>query len=360
MQRGEEGRTMHQFEREDPLREEDRHSLNRALMLPGADGNAVITWLLLAINIIVWLLMQLTAGSVNTDVSILLRFGAMFGPLIATGEYWRLFTAMFLHAGLIHLFFNCFGLFIFGKLVEGVYGHTRFTVIYLLAGLSGSVLSYMFNPNAIAVGASGAIFGVLGAFAAYFVAHRGALGEMGRRNLTGLLAIAVINLVIGFIIPGIDNWAHLGGLAGGFVLGLALAPRYLYGIIDTPLGAVRRITGQVRIGMRWFAVPALAVLLAGVVWYAGTDVSDTQQSQIFVIRAERLLEEGDAMRALEHIERAIELDSLSARAFYTRGKIMARIGSTDRAKSDLSASLRLPGLDRASREAAISLLVSLP
>ena len=222
-----------------------------------------------------------------------------------------------------------------------MYGHTRFTAIYLLAGLSGGVLSYMFNPNAIAVGASGAIFGILGAFAAYFVAHRGALGEMGRRNLTGLIAIAAINLVIGFIIPGIDNWAHLGGLAGGFVLGLALAPllvrnhRHTFG-----RSAPHHRPSPDRDAL--VAVPALAVLLAGVVWYAGTDVSDTQQSQIFVIRAERLLEEGDAMRALEHIERAIELDSLSARAFYTRGKIMARIGSTDRAKSDLSASLRLP------------------
>ena len=351
---------MHQFEREDPLREEERDSLNRAFQLPGADGNAVITWLLLAINVIVWLLMQFTAGTVSADASVLLRFGAMFGPLIATGEYWRLFTAMFLHAGLIHLFFNCFGLFIFGKLVEGVYGHIRFTAIYLLSGLSGGVLSYLFHPSAIAVGASGAIFGILGAFAAYFVVHRGALGEMGRRNLTGLAAVAAINLGIGFIIPGIDNWAHFGGLVGGFALGLALAPRYLYEIIDTPFGAARRIAGQLRIGMRWLAVPVLAVLLAGVVWYAGTDVSDTQQSQIFVIRAERLLEEGDAMQALEHIERAIELDNLSARAFYTRGKIMARIGSTDRAKSDLSASLRLPGLDRASRDEAISLLVSLP
>ena len=119
------------------------------------------------------------------------------GPLIATGEYWRFFTAMFLHAGPIHLFFNCFALFIFGRLVEGVYGNARFTTIYLLAGLSGSVLSYMFNRDAIAVGASGAIFGILGAFAAYFVAHRDTLGEMGRRNLTGLATIAAINLGIG-------------------------------------------------------------------------------------------------------------------------------------------------------------------
>ena len=288
---------MHQFEREDPLREEDRHSLNRALMLPGADGNAVITWLLLAINVIIWLLMQLTAGSVNTDVSILLRFGAMFGHSLPPANI-----------GVSSLPCSCtldsytssstaLDSLYSASLSKACTGHIRFTAIYLLAGCPAA-FSDTCSTRTQSPSEQAAIFGILGAFAAYFVAHRGALGEMGRRNLTGLLAIAVINLVIGFIIPGIDNWAHLGGLAGGFVLGLALAPRYLYGIIDTPLGAVRRITGQVRIGMRWFAVPALAVLLAGVVWYAGTDVSDTQQSQIFVIRAERLLEEGDAMQLL--------------------------------------------------------------
>jgi len=351
---------MHQFQHDDPQRDSEQDSFSRGFNLPGADGQVVITWLLLAVNIVVWILMQFFGGFLNQDVDVLLRFGAMFGPLIATGEYWRFFTAMFLHAGLIHLFFNCFGLYIFGRLVEGVYGHVRFTAIYLLAGLAGGVLSYMFNRTAIAVGASGAIFGILGALAAYFVVNRDTLGDMGRRNLTGLAAIAAINLGIGLVIPNIDNWAHFGGLAGGFVIGLALAPRYLYDLIETPFGVVRRIAGQLPLGPRWLAVPAFAILLAGAVWFIGTDISDAQQSQILVIRAERLLQEGDAMGALEHVERAVELDSLSGLAFYTRGKIMARIGATDRAKSDLSAALRLPGLNPSQREDAISLLVSLP
>ena len=350
---------MHHFQYEDPQRDSEQGSLRQGFTLPGADGAVVITWLLLAINIIVWLLMQLLGGFLNQDADILLRFGAMFGPLIATGEYWRFFTAMFLHAGIIHLFFNCFALFIFGRLVEGVYGNVRFTTIYLLAGLSGGILSYMFNRTVIAVGASGAIFGILGALAAYFVVHRNTLGEMGRRNLTGIATVAAINLAIGLLIPNIDNWAHFGGLAGGFVMGLALAPRYLYELVETPLGVVRRIVAQLPLGPRWLAVPAFAVLLAASVWYIGADVSDAQQSQILVIRAERLLQDGDAMGALEHADRAVELDSLSANAFYTRGKIMARIGSTDRARSDLIAALHLPGLDAAQRQDLISLLVAL-
>lgn len=351
---------MHQFEQDDPKRESEQASLSRSSSLPGADHRVVITWLLLTVNIFIWLLIQLVGGFLNQDVDVLLSFGAMFGPLIATGEYWRFFTAMFLHANLLHLFFNCFALFIFGRLVEGVYGQTRFTTIYLLAGLSGGVLSYMFNRTAIAVGASGAIFGILGALAAYFLANRDTLGEMGRRNLTGLITIAAINLAIGLLIPNIDNWAHLGGLAGGFVLGLALAPRYMYELVETPFGIVRHIAAQIPLGSRWLAVPVFAALLIAAVWYIGSEVSDTQQSQILVIRAERLLQDGDAIAALEHANRAVELDSLSGHAFYTRGKIMAHIGSTDSAKSDLSASLRLPGLNLAQREDAISLLVSLP
>lgn len=350
---------MHHFQSENPQCDNEQGSFSTGITLPGADGAVVITWLLLAINIIVWLLMQLLGGFLDQDVDVLLRFGAMFGPLIAIGEYWRFFTAMFLHAGIIHLFFNCFALFIFGRLVEGVYGSVRFTTIYLLAGLSGSVLSYMFNETAIAVGASGAIFGILGAFAAYFVVHRNTLGEMGRRNLAGLATVAAINLAIGLLIPNIDNWAHFGGLAGGFVMGLALAPRYLYELVETPVGVVRRIAAQLPLGPRWLAVPAFAALLAASVWYIGADVSDTQQSQILVIRAERLLQDGDAMGALEHAERAVELDSRSGSAFYARGKIMARIGATDRAKSDLSAALRL-GLNQSQRDDALSLLVSLP
>ena len=348
-------------EREDEAERERREQagIGVGLTLPGANGVVVITWLFLAINVGVWLVIQLTGGLFSQDVDVLLRFGAMFGPLIATGEYWRFFTAMFLHANIIHLLFNCLALFIFGRLVEGVYGNVRFTVIYLLAGLAGGALSYMFNKTAIGVGASGAIFGIVGALAAYFIVHRDTLGDMGRRNLTGIATIAAINLAIGLLIPNIDNWAHFGGLAGGFVMGLALAPRYMYEIVETPFGTVRRIVAQLPLGARWLAVPAFAAFLAAFVWYIGTDVSDTQQSQIFVVRAERLLQDGDAMGALQHAERAVELDSLSGSAYYTRGKIMARIGATDQARSDISASLRLPGLTPAQRQDAVSFLVSL-
>ena len=194
------------------------------LPLPGMQRRTVVTWLLLAINLAVWVAMDRSGGSENEDV--LLRFGALFGPFIANGEYWRLFTAMFLHIGFMHLLSNAIALIIFGGLMERIFGHYRFTSIYVLAGLSGSLASYTFNPVVIGAGASGAIFGVLGALTAFFLIRRDVLGNVGRQYLSALGLIGGINLFFGFIIPGIDNWAHLGGLVGGFLLGLALSPRY--------------------------------------------------------------------------------------------------------------------------------------
>ena len=112
------------------------------------------------------------------------------------------------------------------------------------------------------MGASGAVFGILGALTAYFLAHRDLMGDMGRQNLTGLAVVVALNFAVGLIIPGIDNWAHLGGLAGGFALGLALAPRYRYETVETPFGVGRRIAGQRSPGIRWLvAVVALAAIV---------------------------------------------------------------------------------------------------
>lgn len=266
---------MRRFQRQDDERREEAAGCEcpecrggGSLGLPaGASGAAAVTWALLAVNLAVWLLMELSGGSGRTTT--LIRFGAMYGPLIGMGEYWRLFTAIFLHAGILHLVLNCVGLWIIGRLVEGLYGHFRFIAIYLIAGLSGSALSYVFNKAAVAAGASGAIFGILGALTAYFLAHRGLMGDMGRQNLTGLAVVVALNLAVGLIIPGIDNWAHLGGLAGGFVVGLALAPRYRYEIVATPSGLGRRIAGQRSPGMRWLIVGVMLGAIAGLVWAGG-------------------------------------------------------------------------------------------
>ena len=254
---------------------------------------------------------------------------------------------------------NCLGLWIFGKLVEGVYGVNRFIALYLIAGLSGSALSYIFNRDAIAAGASGAIFGVLGALAAYFLAHRDLLGDWGRRNFMSLAVVAVINLAIGALWPGIDNWAHLGGLLGGFLTGIALAPRYRYETIPAPFGGnLRRIAGKAPLGVRWLTIPAFAIAIAAMVWFGGTQLTGAEQAKLLTIQAERLHLDGDTTAALDHIDRALDLAPRSPDAHFARAKIYAALGANDLAMKDIGLALQYGLAGEQGRE-AISLLVTL-
>jgi membrane associated rhomboid family serine protease len=139
---------------------------------------------------------------------------------IAAGQYWRLFTSMFLHANLIHVGLNAYALYLFGTIVERELGRLRFALIYFTTGLLAGAVSYALGaPNVVAIGASGAIFGVFGAFFAYNLRRRHqALAAARLRQLFFLLAI---NLFLGFSIPGIDWRAHVGGFVGGLAAGYA-------------------------------------------------------------------------------------------------------------------------------------------
>ncbi len=153
----------------------------------------------------------------------LIRWGANYGPKTTQGEWWRMFTCMFLHIGLLHLLFNMVALWNVGSFMERLLGSTGFLVLYVVAGLLGSVASVAWNPFVISAGASGAIFGLIGGLLAFLVRHRDMQQHAFLAALrTNTLAFLGFNLIYGFIQPGIDMAAHLGGLAGGFVCGLAL------------------------------------------------------------------------------------------------------------------------------------------
>lgn len=160
----------------------------------------------------------------ETDLS-LLMMGAKYNQLIFEGQVWRLFTAMFLHIGIIHLLFNLFALNALGPMVEGYFGHWRFALIYLIGGLFGSLASYAFSA-APSAGASGAVFGLAGATTIYFLTYRDNFGTRGESILQSMLAIIGINLVFGFAMSGIDNWGHIGGLIGGAIVAWGLLPKY--------------------------------------------------------------------------------------------------------------------------------------
>ena len=176
-----------------------------------------VSRVLLGANIAVFLLM-LASGRPQAT-STLVRFGALLHPLPGS-EWWRLFSSMFVHIGFLHLAFNCYALYAFGPPIEARHGKVRFLTLYLGAGLLGGAASLAFTGAQISAGASGAVFGILGAWIAFFLPHRRARGAAAQ--LQSLFMLIGINLVLGFSIGGIDNWAHLGGLAGGFVIGSGL------------------------------------------------------------------------------------------------------------------------------------------
>ena len=170
----------------------------------------IITYILMALCI----LMFIISGGGYTD-NIIIEIGANYGRYVQEGEIWRLVTCMFLHAGIIHIGFNMYSLYIVGRQIEDFFGKWRYLVIYLLSGISGSLLSVGFNPDVLAVGASGAIFGLFGAMLYFGYNYRGYIGTIVRSQV---LPIVVYNLLIGFFIPGIDIFAHIGGLIGGLMV----------------------------------------------------------------------------------------------------------------------------------------------
>lgn len=142
------------------------------------------------------------------DPNLWMQYGVGGYPVFEQGEYYRLVTAMFLHGGIIHIAFNMLILHQLGSQLEPLLGSTKFTIVYLISGIAGSFASVLFNdPYTISVGASGAIFGLMGSF---FVVIRSV--HFDTRSITTLIGI---NLVIGFVLPGIDWHAHLGGLIAG-------------------------------------------------------------------------------------------------------------------------------------------------
>jgi len=182
-------------------------------MAPMLRRTPVTTLLLIAIAI--GYVLQVVSGDQLTEL------GANYGPAIRAGQYWRLVTSMFLHGGLLHLALNGWALFQLGALLELLMGSSRMLLIYFGSGIAGSLASAMFTQKP-SVGASGAIFGLLGALIAFLLRRRGALTPQGKSILMQLVGWAAINVFFGFSTTGIDNSAHLGGGAAGLLLGFAL------------------------------------------------------------------------------------------------------------------------------------------
>ena len=167
---------------------------------------------------IIYFLVVGILGRTFSSTSVLVRFGANNVLLLKSGQVWRLITYAFIHAGIIHLLCNMYSLYIIGPQVESKFGKVRFILIYLISAISGGLLSAGIT-NYVSVGASGAIFGVLGALLYFGMRFRLYLKESIKSQI---LPVIIINIGIGFMISGIDNACHIGGLIGGFLAAMAL------------------------------------------------------------------------------------------------------------------------------------------
>jgi rhomboid protease GluP len=187
-----------------------------------------VTYAILGFTVFVYLLQLAGLYLLKSDV--VAYFGVKYGPFIRAGQIWRLITPVFLHDsslpyGLLHIGFNMYALFLYGRGLEARFGHMRFTLLYFLSAYAGNVFSFLLSPNP-SLGASTAIFGLLAAEGLFIFQNRQLLGNRAGRALMNVLYIAGINLLIGFSTTGVDNFGHLGGLLGGVLFTWFGGPRW--------------------------------------------------------------------------------------------------------------------------------------
>lgn len=177
----------------------------------------VVTTILVLLNILIYVL-SIFFGEYENVINTF----CTYGPLIRLGEYYRLITGIFLHGNILHLLFNCYALWIIGNQIESFMGKSKYLIIYLFSGFMGSLFSITFS-NYASIGASGAIFGLLGSMLYFGYHYRVYLGNVIKSQIIPLI---IFNLIFGFVLSGVDNFAHIGGLIGGALITVALGVKY--------------------------------------------------------------------------------------------------------------------------------------
>lgn len=210
-----------------------------------------VTWLILVVTVALWcwtayqtalavgahgwqaVLQNILSNAIaiqdkdnNALANVLVKYGAKDNDLIQQGQYWRFVTPLFLHANALHVGLNMLNFLVLGIFLERLVGHLRLLLIYIVTGVVSIIASYIFSPQEVSVGASGAIFGLVGAYSIFVLVHRNAFRHGGIPALLWLVVIIGINLGLGFAISNVDNYAHIGGLASGFLLGWFFMPVY--------------------------------------------------------------------------------------------------------------------------------------
>ena len=281
-------------------------------------GKVRYTFILIIINVLLFLLLELKGSS--TNVLDLIEWGAKYNPAIADGEWWRIFSSMFLHIGFFHLFMNMLALYFLGEVTERIYGTKRFLFIYFVAGIFGGLASYATN-DAVAAGASGAIFGLFGALLFFGLHYRQLfLQTMG----SNLLFILGLNIVLGFTIPQIDNGAHLGGLIGGFIASQ---------IVHLPKKS--QFLKQV------IAVIIIVVTMSFMAYYGTKNAYSNVDAGTISAQAQILIDEGKYEEVIEMMSKSIDAGASHEYLYFHRSLAYIELGKIIEAKSDLKQAIAL-------------------
>lgn len=191
----------------------------------GGRDRAYVNMTLIAVNVLIFLCFEVIGDT--EDTMFMIMHGAVYEPLVVLrGEYYRLFTSMFLHFGASHLVNNMLVLFVLGERMEQVLGHVKYLIFYIVSGIAANIVSIAVHMGSgyavVSAGASGAIFGVVGGLVYVVAVNHGQLDGLTGRQLGFMI---LLSLYHGFTASGIDNWAHIGGLVSGFILGILLYRR---------------------------------------------------------------------------------------------------------------------------------------
>jgi rhomboid protease GluP len=315
-------------------------------------GTPFLTFFFLAVQIMMFAVLEFRGGSDNTFT--LIENGAKFNPFIFQGEWWRFITPILLHIGFLHLLMNSFALYYLGPIVEKIYGNARFLFIYLFSGFAGVLGSFLFSSS-ISAGASGAIFGCFGALLYVGRVHRQLFFRTMGYNI---VAVIIINLIFGFIVPGIDNAGHIGGLAGGFLAALIvslpkhtryrerligllvsavlLAGGFLYGFsarnlekdINYALGVAQKFNEEEQYEQ---AVRVLEPF----------EENNIQNSGIYFLLSYAQIKSNDLETGKKNLEKAVQADASFHEAYYNLALIYFNEGKVEQAQTAIEKAVKL-------------------
>lgn len=319
-------------------------------------GKPFMTYILLAVNILLFVLLEINGDSTSTAT--LIDFGAKYNPaIIENGEWWRIVSSMFLHIGIPHLLLNMLAVFYLGTAAERIYGSLRFTVIYFLAGIGGGLASFAFTTN-VSAGASGALFGLFGALLFFGCIHKRIFFQTMGMNL---LIIIGINIVFGLSVPQVDNGAHMGGLISGFIAsailhlpkkknyliqtgaliiyGLLMFALVLFGVNHNENSAAYQLmkTEQLVAAEQYEEVVTIATEGLQVSGESDSDV----RSHLLFQRAYGQIRLNNSEEAIADLERSVELNDTLAEAHYNLAVLYNNNNEAEKAEGSIEKAYEL-------------------